>query len=108
MITTSTPAHSALRTIAPKLRTSVTRSRINTKGGLEFENTAPLPSKLQNSSQADDIQTYLSLIQYSDEALRELIEHYKSIDEPTMIVFFGDHQPSLKRIIRIKRRKSSD
>ena len=69
-------------------------SRINTKGGLEFENTAPLPSKLQNSSQADDIQTYLSLIQYSDEALRELIEHYKSIDEPTMIVFFGDHQPS--------------
>ena len=38
---------------------------------------------------------YLSLIRESDNALRELIGHYKKSDERTMIVFFGDHQPPL-------------
>ena len=31
----------------------------------------------------------------SDDALRELIAHYEQSDEPTMIVMFGDHQPSI-------------
>lgn len=38
---------------------------------------------------------YFSLIRESDNALRELIGHYKKSDERTMIVFFGDHQPPL-------------
>lgn len=38
---------------------------------------------------------YLSLMRVSDEALQGLVEHYQQVDEPTMIVFFGDHQPSL-------------
>ena len=39
---------------------------------------------------------YLSLMRCSDEALRGLIGHYRQVEEPTLIVFFGDHQPSLK------------
>ena len=39
---------------------------------------------------------YLSLIRASDDALRDLIEHYSQSEEPTMVVFFGDHQPPLK------------
>ena len=39
---------------------------------------------------------YFALIRESDNALRELIEHYQQVNEPTLIVFFGDHQPSLK------------
>ena len=39
---------------------------------------------------------YLSLMKASDDALRELIQHYSQCGEPTMIVFFGDHQPPLK------------
>ena len=38
---------------------------------------------------------YLSLMRVSDQALERLIGHYEQVDEPTMIVFFGDHQPSL-------------
>ncbi len=36
---------------------------------------------------------YLSLIKVSDEALEKLIEYFSSVDEPTIICMFGDHQP---------------
>ncbi len=39
---------------------------------------------------------YLSLMRASDNALRDLINHFVDVDEPTMIVFFGDHQPSVE------------
>ena len=37
---------------------------------------------------------YLSLIKVSDDSIRDLVEHYTESNEPTMIVFFGDHQPA--------------
>lgn len=37
---------------------------------------------------------YLSLIKLSDQALENLIEYFSKADEDTVIVFFGDHQPS--------------
>ena len=39
---------------------------------------------------------YFSLMRASDDALRQLIEYYSQVEEPTLIVFFGDHQPPLK------------
>ncbi len=42
-----------------------------------------------------DAQIYLSLVKASDDAVKDLVETYRDSDEPTMIVFFGDHQPSL-------------
>lgn len=39
---------------------------------------------------------YLSLIKYSDEAFKELIEYFEQVDEPTIICMFGDHQPSIE------------
>ena len=42
-----------------------------------------------------DTQVYLSLIKASDDEVRQLVETYQNSEEPTMIVFFGDHQPSL-------------
>ena len=39
---------------------------------------------------------YLSLIRESDQALQYLIEYYENVDEPTMIILFGDHQPSVE------------
>jgi len=39
---------------------------------------------------------YLSLMKRSDEALEYLIRYFESSDEPTMIVMFGDHQPSVE------------
>ena len=39
---------------------------------------------------------YLSLMRASDKALEELITYFQKVDEPTMIVFFGDHQPNVE------------
>lgn len=46
----------------------------------EFENVA--------------LNQYLSLIRLSDQALEELIAYFSNVDEKTVIVFFGDHQPN--------------
>ena len=43
------------------------------------------------------VDQYLSLIKRSDDALRELIAYYSAVKEPTIICFFGDHQPSVER-----------
>ena len=37
---------------------------------------------------------YLTLIKYTDEALGDLMTYFESISEPTIVVMFGDHQPS--------------
>ena len=42
-----------------------------------------------------DTQIYLSLVKASDDEVSQLIETYRNSDEPTMIIFFGDHQPGL-------------
>lgn len=39
---------------------------------------------------------YLSLMKKSDEAFQYLLEYFSQVDEPTMIVMFGDHQPSVE------------
>ena len=38
--------------------------------------------------------SYLSLMKRSDEALEKLIDYFKQQDQKTVIVMFGDHQPS--------------
>lgn len=40
---------------------------------------------------------YLSLIKRSDDALKQLIEYFSQVDEPTIICMFGDHQPSIEQ-----------
>ena len=42
-----------------------------------------------------DANQYFSLVRESDDALKELISYFSSVEEPVEIVFFGDHQPSL-------------
>ncbi|MBR1670345.1 MAG: sulfatase-like hydrolase/transferase [Butyrivibrio sp.] len=42
-----------------------------------------------------DTQVYLSLVKASDDEIRQLVETYQDSAEPTMIIFFGDHQPGL-------------
>lgn len=39
---------------------------------------------------------YLSLIRETDQSLSGLIEYFKTVAEPTMIVMFGDHQPGIE------------
>lgn len=44
----------------------------------------------------DDISVsqYLSLVKLSDRELEHLITYFSGVDEKTVVVFFGDHQPS--------------
>ena len=37
---------------------------------------------------------YLSLVKLSDAALEQLITYFSGVEEKTVVVFFGDHQPS--------------
>lgn len=39
--------------------------------------------------------TYLSLVKESDDAFAYLLSYFNKVEEPTMIVMFGDHQPAL-------------
>lgn len=41
-------------------------------------------------------ETYLSLARESDKAFKNLIEHFQKVDEPTMIIMFGDHWPKIE------------
>lgn len=63
------------------------------QGWKNLERTVELDGASKGSSAV--AAQYFSLLRESDNALRELIEHYKASDERTMIVFFGDHQPPL-------------
>ena len=56
----------------------------------EAETLEPYKDSLQESARV-----YLSMIKISDDSIKQLVEHYKDSEEPTMIIFFGDHQPSL-------------
>jgi len=39
---------------------------------------------------------YLSLVKKSDDAFKGLIEYFSTVEEPTVICMFGDHQPSVE------------
>ena len=45
-------------------------------------------------SESFALNQYLSLLRESDKVLEELIYYFERIDDPTIIVFFGDHQPT--------------
>ena len=50
---------------------------------------------LSDGMNTDDVNQYLTLAKKSDEAFEELVNYFKKVKEPTVIVMFGDHQPPL-------------
>ena len=63
------------------------------QGWRNLERTIELPDNLNSADRS--AQQFFCLMEESDKALEELITYYSQCDEPTMIVFFGDHQPPL-------------
>lgn len=45
-------------------------------------------------AESDALNNYLSLLHISDAALEELLTYFEQEEEPTVVVFFGDHQPT--------------
>lgn len=42
-----------------------------------------------------EVDEYLSLAKESDKAIEELLAYFSEVDEPTAIIFLGDHQPNV-------------
>ena len=68
------------------------------------------PDVSVTGASSDSLNQYLSLIKRSDEALKSLIDYFQDAGEDTIIVFFGDHQPtmSVSRPIMKLKGKSTD
>ncbi len=59
-----------------------------------FEQRVWLTGELEGKYPKTD--QYLSLMKESDDAFEYLLDYFRSCDEPTMVVMFGDHQPGVE------------
>ncbi len=67
-------------------------------GGYSSENYVPkvvFKDYQGEDGDAGTVNHYLTLLKESDIALEYLIEHFKEVEEPTLIVMFGDHYPTI-------------
>ncbi len=63
------------------------------QGWRNLERSIDLPQELKQADRT--AQQFFCLMRESDRALEELIGYYSQCQEPTLVVFFGDHQPPL-------------
>lgn len=60
----------------------------------EFKQTIWLTD--QQGDYFPKVEQYLSLVRESDQALKELVGYFSNQEEPTIILMFGDHQPTVE------------
>lgn len=60
----------------------------------DFNIYLTLPEVANKTTSVVATEKYLTLINQTDRALQELVEYFEQQSEPTIIVMFGDHQPS--------------
>ena len=69
------------------------------------------PDITVEGSEAVSLSQYLSLLKESDKAFEQLYYYFERIDDPTIIVFFGDHQPTdsvVSPIYKLNKKSVSD
>lgn len=59
----------------------------------EYDNFTP-GVKIKGLEHNKRLTAYLSLIRKTDDAFKNLVEYFETVDEKTVIVMFGDHQPN--------------
>ena len=64
------------------------------QGWNNLERSIQLPERLRRADSTAE--QYFALAKESDLALEQLLTYYANSEEPTLVVFFGDHQPPLK------------
>ena len=47
------------------------------------------------NSYDESVIAYESSVHMADESVRQLISYFETADEPTVVLFFGDHEPRL-------------
>lgn len=71
---------------------------VQNHGGYTGE-ISELPEKVTitgHEGQYTETENYLTLVHESDRALGELLSYLENYDEPTIVVFYGDHQPAIE------------
>lgn len=69
---------------------------IGSHGGYT-DKTYPNQNKiLGHANEFEKAEEYLTLLEETDIAFKELIDYFKTVNEPVIILMFGDHQPSLE------------
>ena len=62
----------------------------------DYENFTPdVKVTSPNLGSLPKAEKYLTLLRWTDAAMKKLVEYFREADEKTIIVFFGDHQPTL-------------
>lgn len=78
----------------PMFMFNVTMQNHSAYGG-SYDNFIPqITAQFQNTKSNKYLNNYLSLIFETDQATEEFLEQLKELDEPTIVLFFGDHQPN--------------
>ena len=67
----------------------------------DFDNL-DMPISIEEKCDDPELKRYLNLIHHSDTALKSLIEYFSNQKDPTVIVFFGDHEPGLSNEVYSK------
>ena len=70
---------------------------IQNHGGYNYNEDVFTNTVIDSTFNDYEINQYLSLIHESDLALKDFIDYFRNVDEKTVILFFGDHQPNLKK-----------
>ena len=60
----------------------------------DFKESVYLTEEANQGMQVRAAEKYLTLIKESDQAFQNLVEYFREQKEPTIILMFGDHQPS--------------
>lgn len=68
---------------------------IQNHGGYSGFGDLPQLVDLSQDGDLENAEVFLSLMKLSDQSFKELIDYFKKIPEPTMIIIYGDHQPKL-------------
>lgn len=72
--------------------------------GVTMQNHSPydkegFESKIHLQGYADEypkVEQFLTLVQKSDAALKELVEYFEGVENDVVVVFFGDHLPKME------------
>ena len=81
-------------------------------GKRDYDNFNPgirvIGSQAKSEEHIEFMENYLSLIELSDKAFRDFVDSYRDSERPTIIAFFGDHQPALVNLEPIFANKGKD
>lgn len=63
-------------------------------GGYDLKENLPEKVEILTEQDYPEGEQFVSLIRVSDQALEGLIGYFEEVEDPVVIVFFGDHQPN--------------